>query len=307
MNVTLVTNVGGWKITVTDHLLTELAKDPSVILSGLAPVEIPEFKAWAENLKIKLFTPIDDLFLPTKALGLAYPPHDLRDIDVLIIHSYGIDLGYQAQLIKADRPNCKWVHVVHTNSQELAKYGYKEIHDREHKAQLELCKRADMIIAIGPKVTEFYRSYRAFRDKVSPFTPGINDDLINVRSMVDNEEVFRIVVSATYYEQFFKAKGLDIAAKAISLLHDPSYHILFLVKPKEDRKKLESRLETHLDIKQFTVEKFKKNTDDLLTLLCRVQLALCLHGQRVLEQVSCLHCLLTCQSLLVKIQGLAWH
>ena len=274
MNVTLVTNVDGWKITVTDQLLTELAKDPSVILSGLAPGEIPELKAWAENLKIKLFTPRDDLFLPEKALGLAYPPHDLRDIDVLIIHSYGIDLGYQAQLIKVNRPNCKWVHVVHTNSQELAKYGDKEIHDHEHEVQLELCKRADMIIAIGPKVAEFYRSYRAFGDKVSHFTPGINDDLINVRSAVDNEEVFRIVVSATYYEQFFEAKGLDIAAKAIGLLQDPSYHILFLVKPKEDCKKLESRLETLLDIKQFTVERFEKNTDDLLTLLCRIQLSI---------------------------------
>ena len=100
MNVTLVTNVDGWKIIVTDQLLTELAKDPSVILSGLAPGEIPELKAWAENLKIKLFTPTDNLFLPKKALGLAYPPNDLRDIDVLIIHSYGIDLGYQAQVIK---------------------------------------------------------------------------------------------------------------------------------------------------------------------------------------------------------------
>ena len=274
LNVTLVTNDEGWKITVTDQLLTELAKDPSVKLSGRVEKTNPEVEAWAKKLNIKLF-------LPKKMIGytpkehLEYPPDDL-DIDVLIIHSCESDLGRQAQGIQGTK-NCTWVQVVHTVSQELAKHEQNKIHDQDHdhEVQLDLCKRADMIIAIGPKVAEAYRNYLAFpRKYVFDLTPGIAHDLKDVRPVVEYGEIFRILVSATYYEKYFEAKGLDIAAKAIKLLPNTSYRILFLVKPNEDSEKLESRLETHLDKKQFTVEQFEKNTDDLKTLLCRVQLAI---------------------------------
>ncbi|XP_015750645.1 PREDICTED: uncharacterized protein LOC107330569 [Acropora digitifera] len=98
LNVTMVTNKKGWKITVTGQLLTELAKHPLVRLSGLLADEIPELKAWAKDLDINFVLSEKD----KKMVGypdedhLAYPPDDL-DIDVLIIHSYGIDLGRQKQ------------------------------------------------------------------------------------------------------------------------------------------------------------------------------------------------------------------
>ena len=272
LNVTLVTNDAGWKITVTDQLLTELAKHPLVRLSGLVANEIPELKAWAKKLSINLVLPKDVIAFPGNE-SLSFPPDDL-DIDVLIIYSYGIDLGKQAQLIK-DKKKCKWVHVVHTISEELAKFGNKEIHLSEHKVQLQLCERADIIIAIGPKVAEAYRNYLKFSGKyVFDLTPGIAHDLIDVRSELDYEEIFRVMVSATYYEKYFKAKGLDIAAKAINLLKDTSYHILFLVGPEEKTSALESYLKDHLNQKQFTVTQFKKNTENWKRLLCQVQLAI---------------------------------
>ncbi|XP_067016176.1 uncharacterized protein [Acropora muricata] len=274
LNVTLVANDKGWKITVTDQLLTEMAKDPSVKLSGVVEERTTELTAWAEKLNINLFTPKVMIgYTPKERLG--YPPDDL-DIDVLIMHSYGSDLGRQAQTIQETK-KCTWVQVVHTISQELAKHEKNKIHDHDHdhEVQLELCKRADMIIAIGPKVAEAYRNYLAFSRKyVFDLTPGIAHDLKDVRPVVEYGEIFRIMVSATYYEKYFEAKGLDIAAKAIKLLPNTSYRILFLVKPYEDPEKLESRLETHLDKKQFTVERFEKNTDNFKTLLCRVQLAI---------------------------------
>ncbi|XP_067057110.1 uncharacterized protein [Acropora muricata] len=272
LNVTLVTNDEGWKITVTDQLLTELAKDPSVKLSGLVETINPELEAWAKKLNIELFLPKEMIAFEGKE-ALSFPPDDL-DTDVLIIHSYGIDLGKQAQVIKENK-KCKWVHVVHTISEELARFGNEEIHQSEHKVQLSLCKSADLIIAIGPKVAEAYCNYLAFLDKdVFNLTPGIAHDLIDVRRVVEFGEIFRIMVSATYYEKYFEIKGLDIAAQAITLVQDPSYHILFLVKPKEDPKKLEDRLKAHVDKKQFTVMQFERNTDDLKTLLSRVQLAI---------------------------------
>ncbi|XP_015780922.1 PREDICTED: uncharacterized protein LOC107358864 [Acropora digitifera] len=272
LNVTLVTNDEGWKITVTDQLLTGLAKDPSVKLSGLVGKTNPEVEAWAKKLNMNLLTPKEMIGYSPKE-RLEYPPDDL-DIDVLIIHFFGSDLLRQAQTIEGPK-KCTWVQVVHTVSQELAKYGEKKIHQHDHKVQLDLCKRADMIIAIGPKVAEAYRNYLAFSRKyVFDLTPGIAHDLKDVRPVVEYGEIFRILVSAIYYEKYFEAKGLDIAAKAIKLLPNTSYRILFLVKPNEDSEKLESRLETHLDKKQFTVERFEKNTENFKTLLCRVQLAI---------------------------------
>ncbi|XP_044179041.1 uncharacterized protein LOC114952140 isoform X2 [Acropora millepora] len=269
LNVTLVTNDEGWKITVTEQLLTELAKDPLLRLSGVAPKKNPELLAWAEKLNIELFS-TDSLagFDGNEILSF------LPDIDDMIIYSYGIDLGRQAQLIQ-EAKKCKWVLAVHTISEELAKYREKEFHYSEHDLQLHLCKSADFIIAIGPKVAEAYRNYLAFpRKYVFDLTPGIAHDLKDVRPVVEYGEIFRILVSATYYEKYFEAKGLDIAAQAITLVQDPSYHILFLVTPKEDLKKLKDRLEAHLDKKQFTVVPFEKNTENLKKLLCRVQLAI---------------------------------
>ena len=98
--------------------------------------------------------------------------------------------------------------------------------------------------------------------------------MIDVRPVVEHGMIFRIMVSATYYERYFEAKGLDIAAKAIHLLRDSSYQIFFLVKPEEDPKVLESRLKGLLDHKQFTVKPFQKNAENWKKLLCRVHLAI---------------------------------
>ena len=262
LNVTLVTNDDGWKITVTKQLLTELAKDPSVILSGLVPKKSPELKSWAKKLKMNLVLPKKITGFSDKEL-LSFPPDNL-DIDVLIIHSYGTDLGRQAQVIKENRKKCKWVHVVHTISQELAKFGEKEIHNREHELQLELCNLADMILAIGPKVAEFYSSYLLSTGKiVFDLTPGIDDDLINIRSVAGNWKFFRIMVGATYHKKYFEVKGLDIAAQAINLLQDTSYHILFLVRPDEDPQALESRLKIHLDKKTIHCRTIRKEDRQL--------------------------------------------
>jgi len=277
LNVTMVTNNEGWKIAVTGQLLTELAKHPLVRLSGLVADEIPELKAWAKNLDINFVHSKEE----KKMAGypnedhLAYPPDDL-DIDVLIIHSYETKLGRQAQHIKYSK-DCKWVHVVHTNEEELAKYGEKEIHVEQHQLQLELCRRADMIIAIGSKLGDAYRSYLASNKKhVCDFFPGLDDDLINVRLPgFASGQLFTIMVSATYYEKYFKAKGLDTAAQAINLLKDTSYHILFLVGPGEKTSELESYLKDNLDDqRQFTVRQFDKKTENVKSLVCEVQLAI---------------------------------
>ncbi|XP_068728420.1 uncharacterized protein [Montipora capricornis] len=279
LNVTLVTNDDGWKITVTTQLLTELAKNyPSVKVSGVVAERTPELEDWAKKLKIELVNPKRWIGYSEKDC-LAFPPDSL-DIDILIIHSYGCDLGRQAQIIK-DAKKCKWLHVVHTNSEELAKYMKKEAgsqaghQESEHDVQLQLCEIADIIIAIGPKVAEAYRTYLRFRGKdVFGLTPVIFHDLIDIRPVIEHGDIFRLAVSATYFKKYFEVKGVDIAAQSIALLDDFSYRIIFIVLPGEDTKVLESLLvnEKYINPRQFTVRPVKKNTEDLKKLLFEVHL-----------------------------------
>ncbi|XP_068728184.1 uncharacterized protein [Montipora capricornis] len=279
LRVTLVTNDDGWRILVTAQLIAELAKNPSVKLSGLVARKTPELEEWFKELNLELVNPKKYIAFAGEE-RLFYPP-DSHDIDVMIIHSYGRNPGKYAQVIK-DSKKCKWVHVLHTISEELAKYMEKEAdsqsgQESEHDVQLQWCEIADIIIAIGPKVAEAYTAYLKSTGKdVFDLTPAVDHDLIDVRTVVEHEGIFRLVVSATYHEKYFRVKGIDIAAQAIEELKDLSYHIIFIVLPGEDTKVLESLLvnEKYIDPRQFTVKPVKKNTEDLKKLLCQVQLAI---------------------------------
>ena len=74
---------------------------------------------------------------------LCFPPENLR-IDVVVGH--GIKLGRQAQVIRNSH-KCKWVQVVHTDSEELGMYKCYEkpiaTGEEKHSIEVELCQKAD--------------------------------------------------------------------------------------------------------------------------------------------------------------------
>ncbi|XP_078349634.1 uncharacterized protein LOC144634522 isoform X2 [Oculina patagonica] len=280
LNITLATNAVGWNTTVNGQLIIELAKDPRVKISGLVPSSPQEQKEQAKELNIELVDAKKLIGYSPKEL-LAFPPDSL-DIDVLIIHSYGRDLGRQAQVVQESK-KCKWLHVLHTISEELEKYMDKEASgprstepDSEHQVQLALCQQADIVIAIGPKVADAFRSALRYCGKhkdVIDLTPGIIQELIDVRPFHEDGEVFRMCISATYLDKYFKVKGCDIAAKAISLLQDTSYHIIFIVTLSDDVKALRNCLRGEgLKLHQFTVRPFHSDLENWRKLLCEVNL-----------------------------------
>jgi len=263
---------------VNDQLVVELAKNPQVKVYGLVASSTQEQRDQAKRSNIELVHAKKMIGFSEKDL-LAYPPDSL-DIDILIIHSYGYDLGRQAQVIKETK-KCKWVHVVHTISVELENFMEKVSASRtgqeisEHDVQLQLCQEADIVIAIGPKVAEYYRSALFFCGKdVIDLTPEIVHDLIDVRPMRDDGEVFRVLINATYHAKYFKVKGCDIAAKAITLLQDMSYYLIFIVLPTENTEELKTRLKEDIKLSQFTVQHFSKSTETWKRLLCQVDLVI---------------------------------
>ena len=241
LNVTLATDAEGWDKSVNEQFLLELAQNPQVRVTGFVPKHTPKQKDHARDLNIELVDAKEITGFPAVEL-LAYPPDDL-DIDILIIHSYGRDLGRQAQIIK-DKKNCQWVNVVHTVSEDLEKFSVKKSADSaandqltEHDLQTRLCEKSDLIIAIGPKVTEAYRAALKYSGKdqsVIGLTPGIIEEFrLGVRRETKGSgEIFRVLLSAS--SKYFLVKGCDIATKAINLLQDSSYRLIFVRQPKDN-------------------------------------------------------------------------
>ena len=275
----MASDADGWNKAVNGQLLIELAQDTRVKLIGFVPKYTPKQKEHARSLNIELVD-ARDLAGYSPVELLACPPDSL-DIDILIIHSYGRDLGRQAQIIRETK-KCKWVHVVHTISEELEKFLEKSassalVQESEHELQTTLCERADLVIAIGPKVAEAYKSALRFSGKdsnVVDLTPGITEEFLGVRQMIGNTgEKFRVLISGS--SKYFKVKGSDIAAKAIQLVQDPSCHLLFVGLPNDDKAGLEQALlKEGIDLNQLTVRKGTSGTDYWRRLLCEVDLVI---------------------------------
>ena len=110
---------------------------------------------------------------------LCFPPKDLQ-IDIIVGH--GVKLGKQAQVIK-DLKTCKWFQVVHTDPEELGMFknfsNTISKGEETHKTEVELCKMADHVVGVGPKLSDAFRSYlRGCKkgDHVLDFTPGVLEE-----------------------------------------------------------------------------------------------------------------------------------
>ena len=93
---------------------------------------------------------------------LTCPPQDHK-IDVIVGH--GVKLGGQVELIKR-HPNfkhCRWVRVLHTAPEHRSTCkGYSSPISRggkKHWEEVNLCECADLVVPVGPRLGEAYRSY----------------------------------------------------------------------------------------------------------------------------------------------------
>ena len=284
LNITVATTAQGWNITANDQLAIELAKNPRLKVYGLVPRNTQEQRLEAKKSNIELVDSKERIGNFKDEDLIAYPPDSL-DVDVLIIHSYPSDLGKQAQDIK-EQKNCKWVHVVHTISEELESYEKKASNPGkadseklmpEQKVQLDLCEAADIVIAIGPKVADHYKAALRYCEKhrnVITMTPGIIHDLLGVQDRGDGGEKFRVLISATYPSKYFEVKGCHIAAKAIKSLQDSSYHLTFVVLPNDDTEYLRLQLEGLISLNQVNIRPVSRSNEEWRKQLCQVDLVI---------------------------------
>ena len=257
------------------ELAIHLAKHPDVSVNFLVPECSDKDKREAGSRNVKI---VEAEELPgfEPIVWLAFPPKDLA-IDFVIGH--GVILGKQAQIIKGSH-HCKWMLVFHTAPEELAMYkAYCDAIPKGEEKQLnelKLCQIADLVVAVGPKLHEFYSVYLSSCGKdVYNFTPGIFTELTSLKLSTQMGKKFRTLVFGRGDSEDFELKGFDIAAQAVAKLNDKSFHLTFVGAPSGRETQVTNELlKQGLCRSQLTVKGFLENREYLNTLFCASNLAI---------------------------------
>ena len=266
--------------TINRELAIQLAKHPSVEVSVYLPQCSEEDKQVARDNNVRLIKAREMLGLEPN-FWLSCLPED-HAVDCVIGH--GAVLGQQVQFIKRTHPHCKWIQVVHTAPEELGMY--KEYEERiskgekKHQVEVELCKLADQVVAVGPKLAEAFSGYLRACGKdqdVLNLTPGIFSEFSDVKQATEERKTFSVLVFGRGDNEDFQLKGYDIAACAIAELKDEPqpYKLLFVGAPSGEEEKVKDLLlKQGIDRSQLTVRCFNESREQLARLFCEVDLAI---------------------------------
>ena len=263
--------------TINRELAIQLAKLPNVDVSVLLPNCSGEDRSSAESHNVKLIE-ADKTPGLEPVLCLSSPPIN-HTMDCVIGH--GVHLGRPIASIKRN-PNyshCKWIQVVHSAPEEDGMYKNISEGEKMQKTEIQLCKMADQVITIGPKLAEVYKRHLCGakqEKKVFDLTPGIFSEFLEVEQATEERRTFCILVIGSGDScEDFNVKGYDIAAKAIAELKDESYKLKFVCPAGGKGNILAERLLHHgISRSQLIVRSFDDSREVLADLFCEMDLAI---------------------------------
>ena len=263
--------------TINRELAIQLAKHPSVEVSVYLPQCSEDDKRVAKDHSVSLIEAEEILGLEPD-LWLSCLPDD-HAVDFVIGH--GAVFGRQVQIIKRHH-HCKWIQVVHTAPEELGMY--KEYEERvskgekKHQVEVELCKLADQVVSVGPKLAEAFSGYLRPCGKdqdVLNLTPGIFSEFADVKQASQELGSFSVLVFGRGDSEDFQLKGYDIAAQAITELKDMTYKLVFVgATSGEEEKVADLLLKQGINRSQLRVRRFNESREKLADLFCEVDLAI---------------------------------
>ena len=262
--------------TLNRELAKHLAQQPDVEVTVLLPQYSEREKQEADDCRVSLATP-EPMTGFDSIRGLSFTRED-HDIDVVIGH--GQKLGAPAHVI-AKQCKCRRVHIVLNASEELAmfKEGKTAIPkvEEKHRTEIELCKEADIVLAIGPKLKEAVsadlRLCGGDKDVIN-ITPGIFWEFANLEQASQEREQFRIFMFGRGDSEDFTLKGYDIAAEAVAGLKDKSYLLQFVGAPNGKEKEVTNEfLKCGIPSSQLIVRGFVETRDVLKRFFCEADLA----------------------------------
>ena len=270
-------SINGDLSTINRELAIQLAKHPNVDVSVLLPNCSGEDRSSAESHNVKLIeadkTPGVEPFLCLLSPPINHTMH--------CVIGHGVQLGRLIPFIKRN-PNyshCKWIQVVHSAPEEDGMYKNISEGQKMQETEIQLCKMADQVITIGPKLAEAYKCYLCpskQEEKVFDLTPSIFSEFLAVEQATKQRRTFRILVIGSGDScEDFNVKGYDIAAKAIAELKDESYKLKFVC-PAGGKGNIgaEKLLHHGISRSQLIVRSFDDSREVLANLFCEVDLAI---------------------------------
>ena len=292
LNITLLasewkSSAGGLS-TLNRELAIHLAQIKNVRVSLLVPEGAcnDEDKREARSFGISILDAKKCVGLDP-LVWLSNPPQDHK-IDVIVGH--GVKLGCQVQLIKshAQFQNCKWVHVVHTAPEDLSKYkDYSNPNSKgedKHWDEVELCKSADLVVPVGPKLRKAYHRYLQSSKNSGDFfelIPGLFErefgDLVAKQKPKDERDDFIVLLCGRGDEEDFEVKGYDIAVEAFAdqRMKGKHYSLCFVGSPGGKQDEVRERLlNCRIYKKQLTVREFVKSREKMKELFCEVDMVI---------------------------------
>ena len=263
--------------TINRELAIQLAKHPNVDVSILLPNCSGEDRSSAESHNVKLIE-ADKTPGLEPVLCLSSPPINHK-MDCVIGH--GVHLGRLIPLIKKnpDYSHCKWIQVVHSAPEEDGMYKNISEGQKMQETEIQLCKMADQVITIGPKLAEAYKCYLCpvkQEENVFDLTPSVFSEFLKVEQATEERRTFCILVIGSGDScEDFNVKGYNIAAKAIAELKDESYKLKFGYATGGKRDiTAEKLLHVGISRDQLIVRSFDDDREVLVNLFCDVDLAI---------------------------------
>ena len=266
--------------TFNRELAIHLSEHPEVDVTLLVPegackdAEKNEARSYGVNIvDVKCQAGLDPLD------WLSCPPKDLH-IDIVIGH--GMKLGRQVQIIR-NFVQFKWVQVVHTAPEDLSKFkNYSNPTskgEKKNQDEVGLCKRADLVMPVGPRLTDSYSAYlRRWNKDIFSFTPGLFErEFGDLEQVANSNEDFKVLIVGRGDTEDFELKGLDIAAKAFAdqRLKNKPYELTFVGAPEGKQEEVKDRLlQCGIAKEQLTVRRFVQSRDRMKDLLCEADLAI---------------------------------
>ncbi|XP_068699929.1 protein NLRC3-like isoform X3 [Montipora foliosa] len=261
--------------TINRELAIQLAKFPELQITYFLPKCSEEDRkvALSHGIKILEATPRPGF---EEMDWLSFPPTHL-EIDVIVGH--GVKLGRQAQVIR-DHHKCVWFQVVHTDPEGLGMFKCYENPisrgEEKHNVEVELCKMANFVIGVGPKLAEAFRKYLRCCEKdqdVFDFTPGIFNEFVSVQQVPEERKQRSVLVFGRGDAEDFELKGFDIAARSVASL--PDTHLVFVGAADGKHEEIANRLlKCGVPKNRLRVRGYMKSRESLKELFSEVDLVL---------------------------------
>ena len=202
---------------------------------------------------------------------LKFPPQELPNPHLVIGHGRKFG-GCAYFLVKATK--CRWIQFVHVYCEDLGKYKEStmaatdsiEENEAKHKMEIELCKVADAVVAVGSRLQQKYsRSMPTV--KVEIITPGIFEKFSSCGpqfALYRSAKNFHVFVFGRATFEDLSLKGYDVVAKAISSL-GKNFELTFVGSSPGEHRKVERWFldNKYINRNQLTIRGYCSDPEEL--------------------------------------------